>query len=162
MTGGAGVYVDGGTVTAAGGQISGNALGNSTQHGGSVYVADGSFVLNGGRTAIDGTIHLNTTASPVRVSAAITQNRKYRLTMNMGGGDTQYQSGSAVVSPLSGSAVSDASAYLRYFQADTEALLLDKASPNIVLRKIVFLDGENGGTSEWYDGLDPGARLQDL
>ncbi|WP_419491300.1 right-handed parallel beta-helix repeat-containing protein [Anaerotruncus massiliensis (ex Liu et al. 2021)] len=155
VTGGAGVYVDGGTVTAAGGQISGNALGNSTQHGGSVYVADGSFVLNGGRTAIDGTIHLNTTASPVRVSAAITQNRKYRLTMNMGGGDTQYQSGSAVVSPLSGSAVSDASAYLRYFQADTEALLLDKASPNIVLRKIVFLDGENGGTSEWYDGSTP-------
>ena len=155
VTGGAGVCLDGGTVTAAGGQISGNALGKNTQKGAGVYVAGGNFVLRGGRAVIDDPIYLDTTASPVRVSAAITQNRKYRLTMNMGSGATQYKSGSAVVRPLSGSAVSDASAYLRYFQSDAEGLLLDKASPDIVLRKIVFLDGENGGTGDWYDGSTP-------
>lgn len=155
VTGGAGVCLDGGTVTAAGGQISGNALGNSTQKGAGVYVADGDFVLRGGRAVIDDPIYLDTTASPVWVSAAITQNRKYRLTMNMGNGATQYKFGSAVVSPLDGSAVSDASAYLRYFQSNAEGVALDKSSPNIVLSKIVFLDGENGGTSDWYDGSTP-------
>ncbi|WP_207667019.1 MULTISPECIES: beta strand repeat-containing protein [Anaerotruncus] len=157
---GAGCYCSGSnsTTTFKGGRVSGNILSNAAGKGKGVYVATPNFILEGGGADLADGVYLSSNAYPIKLSRTIRQaGRRYNVelatpTVNSTNG---FRVGDSVVIPEG--TLESAAPNLRYFATDYEGAVLDRGTgnkaKNIVLKKIIFVDGVKG--NDQNDGSTP-------
>ncbi|WP_288284025.1 hypothetical protein [uncultured Anaerotruncus sp.] len=156
---GAGCYCSGSaTTTFKGGRVSGNILLNAAGVGRGVYVASPNFILEGGGADLADGVYLSSNAYPIKLSRTIRQaGRRYNVELATPAvaSANGFRVGDSVVIPEG--TLESAAPNLRYFATDYEGAVLDRGTgnkaKNIVLKKIIFVDGVKG--SDQNDGSTP-------
>ena len=156
---GAGCYCSGSaTTTFKGGRVSGNILSNAAGVGRGVYVASPNFILEGGGADLADGVYLSSNAYPIKLSRTIRQaGRRYNVELATPAvaSANGFRVGDSVVIPEG--TLESAAPNLRYFATDYEGAVLDRGTgnkaKNIVLKKIIFVDGVKG--SDQNDGSTP-------
>lgn len=156
---GAGCYCSGSaTTTFKGGRVSGNILSNAGGVGRGVYVASPDFILEGGGADLVDGVYLSSNAYPIKLSRTVRQaGRRYNVELATPAVNSTngFRVGDNVVIPEG--TLESAAPNLRYFATDYEGAVLDRGTgnkaKNIVLKKIIFVDGVKG--SDQNDGSTP-------
>lgn len=138
--------------------MSGNILSNAAGVGRGVYVASPNFILEDGGAVLADGVYLSSNAYPIKLSRTVRQaGRRYNVELATPAvaSANGFRVGDSVVIPEG--MLESAAPNLRYFATDYEGAVLDRGTgnkaKNIVLKKIIFVDGVKG--SDQNDGSTP-------
>ncbi|MGL4607649.1 MAG: hypothetical protein ACRCU3_09320 [Eubacteriaceae bacterium] len=145
-TSGAAIYYGGGKIELAGGIIEGNKPQNPdfapSGINAPIFVGAADFKLKGGGCEITDRLYLANVNGPITLAGSIYQrNRLYNIDCGPG-----YTKGSIVVKP-DNDVIINATSFLRYFNAPKAGYVLEKESPNLVLKQCIYIDSESGSDS---------------